>query len=397
MSQASAVRHQELEDAFQAFNQLSAQLSESYAVLEGRVAQLTRELAEARGERLEQLTQKERLANRLSALLQALPAGVVVLDGRGIVQDYNAAALSLLGEPLRGVRWSDVIDRAFAPRPDDGQDLSLRNGRRINLSTCPLGTEPGQILLLVDVTETRCLQDQLNQHQRLAVMGEMAASLAHQVRTPLASALLYTSHLKRPQLADEDRARFADKSLSRLRHLERLVNDMLLYARGGTAGAEVFSVHSLLAEMEQILEPQLQASATRLSWHDATDAAELYANREMVISALQNLTTNAMQAMGSGGELTLAAEYAGAESIDLLVHDNGPGIHPEHQATVFDPFFTTRGTGTGLGLAVVAATARAHHGEVWLRSVPGEGCTFAMRLPLHNARGTTQVVRRASV
>jgi len=385
MSQSAAALNTDLADAFEAFNQLSSQLAESYQVLEARVAELNTELAAARSERLEQLEARERLAARLEALLQALPAGVVVLDAAGRVQEANAAGHNLLGEALVGRPWHEVIDDAFAPRADDGHDVSLADGRRVNISTCPLGSEPGQILLLKEVTETRELQDGLNQHERLAAMGEVAASLAHQIRTPLASALLYGSHLKRARLEETDRLRFADKLVARLGHLERLVNDMLVYARGGTPSGDEFGAGELLEEVVQVLEPQLRAAGTTLRTEDATDGACLQGNREMLLSALLNLATNALQAMGEGGRLEVLARCDEGR-VDLVIRDDGPGIAPEQQAQIFEPFFTTRTEGTGLGLAVVAAIARAHRGEAWVDSQPGEGCTFGLRLPRPGAR-----------
>ena len=132
-------------------------------------------LAKKRVIRLKELTEKERLANRLELLLKVLPGGVVVLDGQGLIQEHNPTALDMLGEPLLEQSWSEVIQRAFMPRPDDGHDISLVDGRRVNISTCPLGEEPGQILLITDVSEMRQLQDRLSQQQRLAAMGETAA------------------------------------------------------------------------------------------------------------------------------------------------------------------------------------------------------------------------------
>lgn len=386
MSRAPAFREQALADAFQAFNQLSEHLADSYHTLESRVADLSAQLDVARDQRLAELQEKERLAGRLSALLAALPAGVVVLDGQGRVQEANPAACVLLGEPLVGEAWGEVIARAFSPQPNDGTDLSLSNGRRVNIATCPLGQDPGQILLLNDVTETRQLQDRLNQHQRLAAMGEVAASLAHQIRTPLASALLYASHLRRPRLDDEQRCRFGERIVTRLAHLEQLVNDMLLYARGSTPGGEAFAIAGLLEELAQVLEPGLTQSGTRLECEDSTGGALLYGNREMLLSALLNLANNAIQAMPEGGHLRVHAAQADAATVTLSIKDDGPGIPPEQQSAIFEPFFTTRSDGTGLGLAVVAAIARAHNGDIALRSVPGEGSCFTLSLPLGETR-----------
>ena len=371
-----------LKQAFAVFNRLSGQLTESYRQLEKRVADLNAELQAARDERLRELDEKERLASRLSLLLEVLPGGVIVLDGEGIIRECNPAAEALLGQPLLGVAWSEVIARAFAPRGDDGHEVSLADGRRVNISTCPLGAEPGQILLITDVTEMRRLQDRLTRQQRLAAMGETAASLAHQIRTPLASALLYASNLKRPRMDDGQRRQVAEKIFSRLHHLEQLVDNMLVYARGGKSGEESFTADVLLSELQQLLEAQLHSSRTRFEWKDETGGRRLYANRQMILSGLINLAVNAIQAMGENGELQAEAVIDEDGRLVLRIRDNGPGISREQQERLFDPFYTTRKDGTGLGLAVVQAIARAHKGEVTLESEPGRGSTFSMHLPV---------------
>jgi len=382
MTSPSLNTPEHLQEAFTTFNQLSEQLVGSYYDLQGRVEQLNSELSTAKDERIKELTEKERLASRLTALLHTLPGGVIVLDSSGVIQEHNPVAADLLGEPLKQLAWSEVIRRAFSPRSDDGHEVSLCDGRRVSISTCPLESEPGQILLLTDVTEMRRLQDRLSQHQRLAAMGEMAASLAHQIRTPLSSALLYASNLKRPHLSDEQRDRFATKIRSRLGHLEQVVDDMLLYARGGLSGAENFTVLDLLNDLEHFLESQIRSSQTTFVVDNHVGDIGLRGNRQMLLSALINLSVNAIQAMGREGGLCIDARYADAQSLLLRIIDNGPGINKDIQSKIFNPFYTTRQEGTGLGLAVVAAVVRAHEGEISLESELAKGSSFILRLPI---------------
>jgi two-component system sensor histidine kinase FlrB len=326
------------------------------------------------------LGERERLANRLSHLLAVLPAGALVINGDGTVQEANAAASHLLGEPLLGAAWSEVIARAFAPRAGDGCEISLRDGRRVSVATQALTPEPGQIVLLTDMTTTRALQADLARHERLSAMGEMAASLAHQLRTPLASALLYVSQLTSATGSDAQRMRVAEKIRDRLRHLEHLVSDMLLFARGGASVTERLAVTDLIAGFERAVElPLKEHGCTVQIDHDADGT--LIGNREALLGALLNLALNAMQACGTGGRLTLRARPCG-DSLELTLADNGPGISPQVAARIFEPFYTTRAQGTGLGLAVVQAVVRAHHGDIRLQSPCGTGACFVIRLPL---------------
>jgi two-component system sensor histidine kinase FlrB len=378
--------HKDLEQAFSTFNSLSVQLAESYRELEHRVAQLNTELNETQTDYIKELKAKERIANRLESLLNVLPGGVVVLDGHGQVQDFNRAAADLLGDPLASQPWYEIIQRAFLPRYDDGHEVSLADGRRVTISTCPLESEPGQILLLTEVTEMRTLQDRLNQHQRLAAMGEMAASLAHQVRTPLSSALLYASSLKREKLPDSDRKKISEKIVNKLGQLDLLVNDMLLYSKSGAVSEEDFSVSVLCEELQQSAEVMLQASNTKFVLRNNLTDVYLFGNRKMLVSALNNLITNAIQAMGVGGEITIETSIEEAGKLSISIIDNGPGMTKKVQNKIFQPFYTTRSDGTGLGLAVVTAIANAHSGNIQVESSPGEGCRFVVELPIRDKR-----------
>ncbi len=374
-------RAQQLEDAFQLFTQMSSQLEDSYRVLEARVAQLSEELAAARSERLTQLAETERLVNRLERLLDLLPGGVLVLDGDGTISACNPAALDLLGPPLEGMGWRQVVERAFQTQVGDDGEVGLLSGRKVSLSARSLEPEPGQIMLLMDVTEQHALQTTLNRHRRLSAMGEMAAALAHQVRTPLASALLYVSHLGRHDLADADRRRFTDKVVGRLRHLEHLVGDMLQFARGGSFDMDDVPVDALVADLQQTLDPQLEALGGEFELFNRAPGALLRGNREALQSALLNLATNALQACPVAPKLRIEVRSNADQQIVFLLSDNGPGIAEDIRERLFAPFFTTRADGTGLGLAVVRAIALAHQGEVWLHSSSVHGSTFAVRVP----------------
>ncbi len=378
-------RAQQLTDAFRAFNEMSVQLAGSYRELEGRVAELNEELAAARSERLRQLAEKERLADRLARLLEGLPGGVVVLDGDRRIQECNPAARELLGGTLLGEAWEAVARRAFEPGAGDAREVRLHNGRRVILSVRPLAAEPGQILLLQDVTEQRALQELLNRHRHVAAMGDMAAGLAHQIRTPLASALLYASNLVRGSLGEEDRRRFAERIVARLHHLEGMVEDTLRFARGGVLGVEDIEVRALLEELRQMIEPQLRAAGGTLEIMDRAPGARLRGSREALVGALHNLAANALQAADRAPRLRLHLAIEAPDALCMEFSDNGPGIPAPLCERVFEPFFTTRPDGTGLGLAVVHAVVQAHHGEIRVESAAGEGARFHIRLPLAEA------------
>ncbi len=321
---------------------------------------------------------------RLKTLLKALPAGVVVLDGEGRVQECNPAAVDLLDEPLLGLSWRTVIQRAFDHTRVSGQDSITNKGQIVSISTCPLGEDvPGQIILLQDVTEKRQLQAKYDQQSRLASMGQMAAQLAHQIRTPISAALLYASHLKTPGLDDDRRLRFADKILTQIQSLEQLINDMLLFSRNGMENRESISISHLLEELQQTLTLPPEKKHLQLKFHfNSEDKGFVSGNRHLLISGVSNLLNNAIDASPAHGQVSLDIIQLVRGTVDFVITDNGSGITEDSVDKIFQPFFTTKEQGTGLGLAVVKAIANAHDGELWLESTGSKGSVFRMRLPV---------------
>jgi two-component system sensor histidine kinase FlrB len=239
-------------------------------------------------------------------------------------------------------------------------------------------------MLIHDVTAAHRMQAELERSQRLAAMGEMAASLAHQLRTPLAAALLHTGNLGQPGLSDELRARFSDKASGQLRRLERLIQDVLLFARGESLGRDVIVAGELLAEAAQTVEPLMREHGLVFSLADACADAIIVGSRKALFGALVNLLENAMQATPPGGKICLSGNRRG-DLLAIGVRDSGPGIARETQARIFEPFFTTKGQGTGLGLAIALGVARAHGGSIDLVSEPGAGAEFVITLPTASA------------
>ncbi len=366
-----------LTDAFRLFNELSANLTHSYQGLEERIAQLNRELAAARNERLHTLVEKEKLASRLQQILAALPAAVVVLNAQGMVVDCNNHAIDFLGEPLIGQFWSEVVGRSLQPVFESPHERQLRDGRKVNITHNVLGNHAEQVILLSDVSEIRSLQETLVQQKHLSAMGEMVAGLAHQVRTPLATAILYASQMGRPEIAEEKRLQFSAKILERLHYLERQVNDMLIFAKQGRMAMQGFSLNKLLAHLSEAGD----SYAGQLEIDNLAGDLELLGNQDALRGALLNLIDNAAEA---GAQKIRVRVMAGVGNVDISVSDDGPGIPPEQRTKLFEPFCTTKSNGTGLGLAVVDSVARAHGGKVCCRSEPGNGTCFTVTLPRNN-------------
>jgi two-component system sensor histidine kinase FlrB len=250
------------------------------------------------------------------------------------------------------------------------------------VTVTPLDSAGGRIVLLHDVTEAHNLKTQAERNERLAAMGELAAQLAHQLRTPLAAALLYAGNLENPDLSATTRVSIAQKTVGRLKHLERLIQDMLLFARGEALGRETFAVDDLVAELAHTFEPLAKSRGVAFRVEGTTGDAHLTGNRKALAGALTNLIENAMQAVEPGrGEVALAMSRSETQWV-FRVRDNGRGMAPDVVARLFQPFFTTRTDGTGLGLAIARGVARAHGGGIDVVSAPGEGTEFVMTISL---------------
>jgi two-component system sensor histidine kinase FlrB len=360
----------ELQAAFLAFGSVSEQLSGAFESLRGQVAQLRAELGEARAG-------KEHLAARLSALVKGLPGGVLVLDAQGLILEYNPAACELLGEPLLGQVFATVYARASVGAQLIREHAELRSGRFVNLSRREL-QNGGEVVLLADVTESHHMQVLLSRQQRLLTLGELAAGLAHQIRTPLAAALLYASQMTLPLRSAADMGRCAEKTVGSLKQLDKRVNDMLAFAHGGAA-REAVSVSALLEQVAQWLRPALR-DGIRLTIRTQAPDLMVRANAPSLVSAVLNLASNALQSAPPQLNLELLARRSPDGRAQIVVSDNGPGVPASIRQRIFEPFFTTRARGNGIGLSIVKSVVEAHGGSVNLAD-SSCGATFVIELP----------------
>ena len=381
---SSTARFGELEKAFDVFNRLSGELQSAYETLQQRVARLTTELEDARRGRHDAASEAQRTAQRLRSLLATLPGGVVVVDEHGCIQEHNRVAEEILGGDLAGQSWQHLARAVLeSPSSADG-DWLTHDGRRIALAASSLPQQGIKIVLLTDVTETRALQELAARNQRLSAIGKMAASLAHQIRTPLAGALLYLSQC-RARRDERERSNLLEKGIERLRHLDLLVQDMLVFARGKGPGERV-RVADLFRAVHDAATAVKPPNA-HLVIHGSDALVELDGNRTALTAALTNLVNNAFES-APDVIVTLQATVRG-DRVEFTVRDNGPGIAPSLQSRVFEPFFSTRPAGTGLGLAVVKTVAEAHGGDLALHSELDRGTRIDLNLPRGGPAGPT--------
>ena len=380
---------EELQSAFNAFTSMSEQLSDSYQVLEKRVVELSGELASLSEQRLKELNEKEQIAEQLESLLRLMPAAVIVIDNKGIIRQSNPAAQLWIGSAqgsnaessVIGQPWAKIIREVFAPKQTDYHEVSLKDGRLVSLATSALDNS-GQLIMMTDQTETRALQAKVSRQERLTAMGQMVASLAHQIRTPLSAALLYASNLKKPNLDPNLQVQFADKLVGRLNHLEKQVQDMLLFVKGEVQLINRLSVGKIFTLLQETCAGLPDEKAELIKWTSQANEAHIQCQADTLISAFMNIINNALEACGASKPCLTVSAFPSGEQVCIVFKDNGPGMTHEQIEKIQEPFFTTKSYGTGLGIPVLKATVKAHKGQLSIVSQPGSGTEFRVTLPV---------------
>jgi two-component system, sensor histidine kinase FlrB len=366
-----------LKAAFDEFNRLSRQLQQSYEDLQQRTGELN----------LNWLPHPEfntarhgPLASRIEVLLATLPVAVIVINHAGIITTTNSAAEQIFGTHLPGKILQQLMQQYVSH--SEAQDIFLNDGTVLSMNRKALADAEGEIIVFSDVTHNRRLQDMAGRQTRLAAMGQMAAGLAHQLRTPLASAMLYVSQLQSARQRPDLHIKVTEKVRSSLRYLEKLINDMLLYAKGGDFSATQFSLHQLLVSFQARIEARLLQTGSQLILQKPHADQILRGSQDALVSVLLNLAENALQVCAQDCVIELSLRQQD-EYLIIAVRDNGPGMSRDIQAHIFEPFYSQRNGGTGLGLAVAQAIAQAHHGDLLCKSELGQGSTFYLCLPLN--------------
>jgi PAS domain S-box-containing protein len=344
-------------------------------------------------------------------ILETLPDGVAMLRLDGGVRSANGALARLLecrAEELPGLRLTDFLEPPEAatgePAPGDRQcELRTFDGRRTPVSVAStllrdrLGAVLGRVMVVRDLAEITSLRDSLLLSARLAAVGELAAGIAHEINNPLAFARANLSLLREhwgsfASTADKrddggvTAALFAegeeliDESLEGVDRAAAIVRDVRGLAHAGGRRRELADLNLLLDGVLRMAAPQLRQFATvHKDWGELPPVSCVPQELQQVFL---NLVLNASQAIASPGMIRITTRAEG-DGVLVEVEDDGAGIAPEILEKIFDPFFTTKpvGEGTGLGLSIAYGIVRKHAGEISVRSEPGSGTRFTVRLP----------------
>jgi len=369
-----------LEAAFGEFTKTTAVMEEAYRRLEARIELLDRELAEKNRE-------LELTNDYLNYIMESMSDGVIAVDTRQEITRFNRAASIALGydaPQVVGRSFKEVFGRDFDAPPGGRHpmDLRTRDGRLLTVSECdsPISDNEnrriGTVKVFEDLTELEELKQRVRQKDRLAALGEMAATVAHEIRNPLGGLKGHAALLARDIDKGDAKSRLVSRILDGASQLEHVVSELLEYTRPVKL---MFDNVNCADTIEAVLR-YLRDKPENISVETKVGPSVIVrADAIKLRQALLNIVQNAVQSIENEGKVVIECESDGGSFV-LSVKDNGKGIEPDLLEKVFTPFYTTREKGTGLGLAVASKIIEAHGGKLWAESVPGNGTAFYVRL-----------------
>jgi two-component system sensor histidine kinase PilS (NtrC family) len=338
-------------------------------------------------------------------VFQSVGTGLIALDLEHRVTAFNHAAEEITGVAAPhaiGQAWSSLIGSviplepiesviAANPRASTRQEAVLRRpdgtSVPVRMTFSALRSGEGERLGLIsaceDLSAIREMESRMRQADRLATVGRMAANIAHEIRNPLASLTGAIEVLTSPLTADEARERLSQIVARESERLNHIIKNFLEYARPAPLSIATFDVAAAAEEVLLLLEHRTSPGSVKVI-REFAPSIPWAVDAQQFRQILWNLCLNAVEAMPEGGELHVSAAVRGA-TLEVAVSDTGDGIAAADVSHVFEPFFSTKPEGTGLGLALVHRIVQDHGGEIDVRSSPGLGTTFTLTLPARNA------------
>lgn len=386
-----------LQKSFEEFNDSTVRLQNAFSSLERRFAEINREL-EVKNIALEKtIAEKDEMQNYLRNILQSLTTGVIVIDNDGKIETLNDCAELLIGacgadatgRPLR--EMAPELSCHAALHQQGAAEAKLRiNGRILEILASPMlsvsGSSTGRVFILRDVTRMEKLEEMAQRTEKFDAMGELAAKIAHEIRNPLGSIELFASLLLKKCENGEDREKISHM-INAVRSMDNRISNLLMFTRKQTPLMREVRLNSVLAEVISFVGDIIRQQDIELSTQfDPDNFARVNGDPEMLKQVFLNIILNSLQAMPGGGSLKISSRIAGPESpapnhIEVGFLDSGEGIAPENMKKIFDPFFSTREGGAGLGLAIVHNIIDSHMGAIDVESRSGR-TYFRILLPL---------------
>ncbi|MBN1917177.1 MAG: hypothetical protein JW889_04645 [Verrucomicrobia bacterium] len=341
---------------------------------------------------------------RTAVLLEQLSLGVIAADHTATIVACNLAARRILGQgrALEGRPVADLgetLAGLLAPQNPDGNELDQHDtlleveGRGevpVRLTAAPVRgplDAPGRLLVIEDLSERRSLETKLHGAKRLASVGTLAAELAHEIRNPLVSIKTFTQLLPERVEDREFQIKFAKVAEREVDAINRIVDRLLNFADASELRPQPADMEALTREVLELHFPDFEAQHIDVQMDLAPGAPQVYVDRDKVKQVLRNVIANAVQAMPAGGRLAVTTILLGEpgappSAYRMVIRDSGCGIPKDKLSKVFDPFYTTRERGFGLGLSLARHVMEEHGGSIEIESVMGRGTAVTLLFPL---------------
>lgn len=371
----------EPDEALEVLNRISGSLLESY-----------REIA-ARAERVEQelevkVAELDDLSRHLEAILDALPTGVIVRDAEQRIVRVNRAAGQILDRPATGlIECDDALfdDQQGSTHTWTRADGSLRTVVRREAEVLGSDDRPsGSVEILDDQTELTRLTERVHRMDKLAALGNVAAGIAHEIRNPLNAIKGFAGLMKSGMAQPEKAERWAGLIVEGVGEIETIVSSMLSFARPEGLEPSTIEAVELIAEAVELVREHAGRD-DRTAIEQDVEPLVFVGDRIKLRQAVRNLIANACDARRGTGRVRVAVRRS-ADDVLVAVSDDGPGFPTEARDRAFDPFFTTRAEGTGLGLSLVNTIAELHGGQAAIDESPSElgGARVSFSFPLRD-------------
>lgn len=334
-------------------------------------------------------------------LISALPVGLIATDSLGIIQVLNDAAEKIL--PLErsgalGRSAAEILPGPFremfhghTPPPEHDRQrevqFSLGSDSSSTLHLAGMvvlddnGDFAGEVLLIRDLTEVRALEKELQRTERLAALGKMAAGVAHELRNPLSSIKGLAVLLKQKFSPHSKEAETAEVLVREVERLNRSIGEMLDFAKPAQLNRQPTSIIDFIQKTLSLVEVDTRSFGITLRLENEDDLPEVAIDQDKLQQVLLNLFLNAIEAMPKGGELVVRINQKNQKLV-IVIEDSGVGIAADDLGKVFDPYFTTKSDGTGLGLALSSKIMEEHDGDIEIASTPGKGTRVKVCLPV---------------
>ena len=346
----------------------------------------------------------KRLLSNISAIssemINNLPEGVILTDNELRIYYLNEIAAMILGIEAKsaiGKNTDDMLPPTISSIPvttarnggvaEKEITIQQRDGKTIPVSIIATevvakdGTFVGQMYLLKDLSQLKHLQREIQRRDRLAAIGNLAAGVAHEVRNPLSSIKGYASYFKNLFAEDSENRAAAEVLISETDRLNRVVTELLEISRPSDIKPKLVDIRSVIDATLRLTQPDSsQHARTEISINITDDTKEVFIDPDRFVQVLMNIYLNSIQAMPDGGLLKTDV-FTKNNHLVIVISDTGGGMSEETMSQFFNPYFTTKNTGTGLGMAIVQKIVDAHNGEIAVSSKEGKGTTITIFLP----------------